>query len=54
MTVKQRVKKLETQQPRQAMTWRELIEIDDCDLPGWAEFIAKGTQVEDVTNDDKK
>ena len=54
MTVKQRVKKLETQQPRQSMTWRELIESDDCDLPGWAEFIAKGTQAEGVTDDHKK
>ena len=54
MTVKQRLKKLEAQHPQHVMTWRGLIECEDCDLPGWAEFIAKGTQVEDVTNDDKK
>ena len=51
MTIKNRLKKLETKQPRQAMTWREFIEYDGIDLPGWAEFIA---QVEGVTNDDKK
>ena len=54
MTIKNRLAKLETQHPQHVMTWRELIECDDCDLPGWAEFIAKETQAEGVTDDDKK